>query len=229
VRWGIPDAVLCCIAGLVAANIAASIAVAVSGTSDLRHPGAGVLAAAFIGQYGATVLAIMAVSRRKGRGSLEADFGFRISAADWWVVPAGALLEVCLAISLLPIQHLAGGGKTQDVVSELHNASGAKLAVLAVGAGLVAPVVEELLFRGLLLRALMRRVPATTAVGISAVSFALLHLVDPSIGTVVALPALATVGVVSGVLAVRTGDLSRSILLHAGFNLVTVLAELSTR
>jgi membrane protease YdiL (CAAX protease family) len=61
------------------------------------------------------------------------------------------------------------------------------------------------------------------------VSFALLHLVDPSIGTVVALPALATVGVVSGVLAVRTGDLSRSILLHAGFNLVTVLAELSTR
>jgi membrane protease YdiL (CAAX protease family) len=75
----------------------------------------------------------------------------------------------------------------------------------------------------------MRRVPATTAVGISAVSFALLHLVDPSIGTVVALPALATVGVVSGVLAVRTGDLSRSILLHAGFNLVTVLAELSTR
>jgi membrane protease YdiL (CAAX protease family) len=144
------------------------------------------------------------------------------------MLPAGALLEVGLALTLLPLQHLAGG-KTQEVVNELHNASGAKLVVLAVGAGMIAPVVEELLFRGLLLRALLRRMPATPAVGISAASFALLHLVDPSIGTVVALPALATVGVVSGVLAVRTGDLSRSILLHAGFNLVTVIAELSTR
>jgi uncharacterized protein len=186
-----------------------------------------VLAAAFIGQYGGTVLALVAVSKRKGRGSLTDDFGLRIWAADWWMLPAGALLEVSLALCLLPLQHLAGG-KSQEVVNELHNASGAKLAVLAVGAGLVAPVVEELLFRGLLLRALLRRVPATAAVAISAVTFALLHLVDPSIGTVVALPALATVGVVSGVLAVRTGDLSKSILLHAGFNLVTVLAELAT-
>jgi hypothetical protein len=136
------------------------------------------------------------------------------------------LLEVGLALTLLPLQHLAGN-ETQEVVNELQNANGAKLAVLALGAGLLAPVVEELLFRGLLLRALMRRFDATTAVAISGTVFALLHLVDPSLGTVVALPALATVGVVSGVLAVRTGDLSRSIMLHAGFNLVTVLAELS--
>ena len=226
-RWGIPDAVLCYIAGLIGVVITTSIAVGVSG-ADPGNQSAGILAAAFLGQYGGTVIALVLVSRRKGLGSLAADFGFRIRAADWWVLPAGALLEVSLAIALLPLQHL-GGGKTQEVVNELHDASGAKLAVLAVGAGLIAPVVEELLFRGLLLRALLRRVPATAAVGISAVSFALLHLVDPSIGTVIALPALAAVGVVSGVLAVRSGDLSKSILLHAGFNLVTVLAELSTR
>jgi membrane protease YdiL (CAAX protease family) len=230
VRWGIPDALLCYVAGLVVAVVALSIAAGFSGGSNgsgSNDQGAGELAAAFAGQYGGTAVALLIVSRRKGRGRLADDFGFRIRASDWWVLPAGALLEIGLAISLLPLQHLAGG-KSQEVVNELHDASGAKLAVLAVGAGLVAPVVEELLFRGLLLRALLRRVPATAAVGISALTFALLHLVDPSIGTVVALPALAAVGVVSGVLAVRTGDLSRSILLHAGFNLVTVLAELST-
>ena len=37
------------------------------------------------------------------------------------------------------------------------------------------------------------------------------------------------VGVVSGVLAVRTGDLSRSILLHVGFNMVSLLGQLATR
>jgi uncharacterized protein len=230
VRWGIPDALLCYFAGLVGAIVTTTIAAAASGATDTsgNHETATVLAAAFVGQYGGTVLAIIAVSRRKGRGSLRDDFGLWVRLADWWVLPAGALLEVVLAIALVPLSHIAGGD-TQEVVNELQQASGAKLAVLVVGAGLIAPVVEELLFRGLLLRALLRRVPATQAVGISALAFAALHLVDPSIGTVVALPALAAVGVVSGVFAVRTGELSRSILLHMGFNLVTVLAELSTR
>ena len=226
-RWGIPDALLCYLAGLVGTVVAVTIAAAVTG-ADVGEEPAGVLAAAFVGQYGGTVLALYVVARRKGRGSLTDDYGLRIRLSDWWVLPAGALLEVVLALSLLPLQHLAGN-ESQEVVNELHDATGAKLAVLAVGAGLIAPLVEELLFRGLLLRALLRRFPATASVAISAISFALLHLVDPSIGTVVALPALAAVGMVSGVLAVRTGDLSKSILLHAGFNLVTVLAELSTR
>ena len=230
VRWGIPDAFLCYLAGLVAAVVLTSIAAGISGQTDTSgtNETAFVLAAAFVGQYGGTVLALWWVSRRKGRGNLTDDFGLRIWPGDWWVLPAGALLEVGLAIAIAPLSHI-GKGDTQEVVNELHNATGAKLAVLAVGAGLLAPIVEELLFRGLLLRALLRRVPATPAVAISGVTFALLHLVDPSIGTVVALPALATIGVVSGVMAVRTGDLSRSILLHMGFNLVTVLAELASR
>jgi membrane protease YdiL (CAAX protease family) len=227
VRWGVPDAVLCYVAGLFGALVAVAIAAGITGDTTGDTETAPILTAAFLGQYGGTVLALFLVSRRKGRGNLTDDFGLRVRLSDWWVLPAGALLEVGAAITLLPLQHLAGD-KSQEVVNELHNANGAKLAVLAVGAGVLAPIVEELLFRGLLLRALLRRFDATAAVAISGITFALLHLVDPSLGTVVALPALAAVGVVSGVLAVRTGDLSRSIMLHAGFNLVTVLAELST-
>ena len=88
---------------------------------------------------------------------------------------------------------------------------------------------EELLFRGLLLRSLARRVTALQAVTISALVFALAHpLFDPSLGTLAVVPALFALGAVSGVVALRTGELSRSILLHVGFNLLTTASALYT-
>ncbi len=99
--------------------------------------------------------------------------------------------------------------------------------MLAVFAGLIAPFCEELLFRGLLLRSLARRVPALWAIALSALAFAAAHpLFDPSLGSLAVVPALFALGAVSGVVALRTGELSRSILLHVGFNLLTTVAAL---
>jgi membrane protease YdiL (CAAX protease family) len=91
----------------------------------------------------------------------------------------------------------------------------------AIAVVVFAPLAEELLFRGLLLRGLLRRTNAAGAVLLCGFLFAAAHLVDPS--TAPLLAPLAMVGVVSGVLAVRTGELSRSILLHAGFNLLSAI------
>ena len=108
---------------------------------------------------------------------------------------------------------------------QLKNAGGVKLVALLVIAGLVAPVCEELLFRGLLLRAFRRRFRVEVAIGASALLFALTHLLgDPSLGVVAILPALFVLGVISGCAAVWVGDLSVSIPLHMGFNLVTLAA-----
>ncbi len=85
----------------------------------------------------------------------------------------------------------------------------------------VAPLAEELLYRGLLLRALLRRVSAPLAVTIGAFVFAAVHLMDPKAAPLLA--PLALIGLVSGLRATRTGDLSQSILLHAGFNLLTAV------
>ena len=53
--------------------------------------------------------------------------------------------------------------------------------------------------------------------------FGAVHLLGGNVlGTLAVLPALIGLGVVSGVLAVRSGDLSQSILLHVGFNLIAV-------
>src|SRR5262249_26020205 len=129
VRWGIGDAVWAYVAGLVGAVITTSIAIGIGG-ANTNTDSAGVLAAAFLGQYGATVGVLVWVSRRKGLGSPAADFGLRVHPADWWVIGGGALLEIGLSILLLPLSHVAGG-KTQEVVQELHHSSGAKLTVLA--------------------------------------------------------------------------------------------------
>ena len=141
------------------------------------------------------------------------------------MVGAGVALEIALAVLIYPIVHLVN--QSQDVVKDLDQARGVHLALIALVAGLIAPVCEELLFRGLLLRALRRRMAPETAVAVSALVFALAHpMLDPTWGTFAVVPALFALGAVSGVMALRRGDLSVSILLHIGFNLLTTLGAL---
>lgn len=81
----------------------------------------------------------------------------------------------------------------------------------------IAPVTEELLFRGLILRALRTRYGTAPAIGLSALLFGAFH-VDPQ-----ALVFATLVGLLLGWVAVRTGSTMPSIALHAGFNAMPVL------
>ena len=120
----------------------------------------------------------------------------------------------------------AAGARRREpgVVDDLLDSSGAKLAVIAIAAGLLAPIFEELLFRGVLLRALLPRMGPNWAIAVSAVTFGAVHFLGGNpLGTLAVLPALIGIGAISGVLAVRSGELSQSILLHMGFNLLAVL------
>jgi membrane protease YdiL (CAAX protease family) len=231
-RWGLGDALLAFVFATLGGVIGEAIAIVVSGA----HTGANgsirvtapILFGAVVGQYGAWFGWMYTASRRKGFGSLRADFGFVVSfLRDWPMIPLGLGFEIVAAIVLLPITRLVKQ-TPQNVVQELDTAHGAKLVVLVVTALLFAPVVEELFFRGLLLRSLQRRLSAPAAVAISAVAFGLAHVVF-DFGSGAVLPALVALGMISGVFAVRTGNLSRSILLHMGFNLLAVLAVLTNR
>ena len=81
-----------------------------------------------------------------------------------------------------------------------------------------APVVEELFYRGLLLRSLQRYLADGPAVVLSGLVFAASHF------ELLQLPALAVVGVFLAVLVVRTGRLGPAIWCHIAFNTVTVVA-----
>jgi len=221
VRWGLGDFFWVYLTGLVASLVLGTIGSALSGD----EPGqTGTLTFGFLllGQAGGWILALILVSRRKGRGSLRADFGLAVHGRDVRYFVAGIGISLVLGALLSPILHILDNER-QGVVQDLETARGFRLALLAVFALLIAPLCEELLFRGLLLRALRRRFSPEIAVTGAALVFAFVHpALDPSWGSLAVVPALFGLGAVSGIFAVRRGDLSVSIMLHVGFNFLTV-------
>jgi len=83
--------------------------------------------------------------------------------------------------------------------------------------GVIAPIVEEVLFRGVLYGWLRARLPLFAAVGISAAVFAAAHVIP------VLLPALLVVGLVLALAYELSGSLWTSILLHALQNSLVVI------
>jgi membrane protease YdiL (CAAX protease family) len=225
VRWGLPDVAMAWIIGLVVSVVASAVVIGIADIpSDDVSDDIGVLLASVVGQGIGIIGSLWIIARWKGRGSLRADFGFVVRARDWVWLAAGIGLQLATTIALLPISELHGKGDAQEVVKQFEDARGLQVVLFSLVVVLVAPVAEELLFRGALLRCLLRRTTPAWSVFLSALVFALVHpLSSPTIGSVMAVPALLLLGVVSASAAVRTGNLSASILLHAGFNLLTAV------
>jgi membrane protease YdiL (CAAX protease family) len=217
VRWGIGDAIAAWFAGLVVAQVVLGFGV------DPDLPGD--LVVVLVAQDVAIIGWLVGVARRKGLGTLSADFGFSALPRDgglatdvgWLLAGVGLQLASLLPISLLVAVH--GEDAEQNVVNVADRASGLQVPLIVLAVAVLAPVTEELLFRGALLRGLQRRMKPDAAVFVCALVFGLVHLLgDPSIGSLIAFPAILLLGLVAGYQAVRTGDLSRSIMLHIGFN-----------
>lgn len=83
---------------------------------------------------------------------------------------------------------------------------------------IAAPLVEELLFRGFLQKALARYLPIWGAIIVSAFLFALVHL------QFYAIPGLMSLGIAFGYLYHRTGSLRTNIVLHMVNNAVALIA-----
>jgi membrane protease YdiL (CAAX protease family) len=177
----------------------------------------------WIGLVGGPVLA----SRRHGTGRLSEDFGLRARLAD---VPVGAVVGVLGQAVLVPViafvmsplvGHPDVGGPVEDLVKAAH---GVGLAVLVVFVTVGAPFVEELFFRGLLLRSLERRAGTVWAIVLSSVLFGLAHPEGLPFGAqALVSTSLAALAVVLAILAVRTGRLGPTIAAHAAFNAWTVV------
>ena len=216
-RSGLTDALIGYFIGLVVAVLAESAWAGAHGndTSSL-----GAVVAGTVGLWVGLAGAPLWTSRTSGSGSLATDFGLRFRPPDPLM---GAVVGVAAQYGLaflvyLPFrsdEHLIRevGQPAQHLTRLAHGWGGVVLvAVVVVG----APVVEELFFRGLLLRSLARRIGTPGAVIVSAVLFGLAHY-EP-----VQLPVLVLFGAALGLLAVRTGRLGPGICAHAAFNAVAV-------
>lgn len=223
-RWGLGDFALGLGAGLVLSSLVAASWVAATGDPDLGTAGQ---SASQIGLWTGMVGATVAASRRKGRGTLAADFGLR---ARWADLGLGAAVAVAVQLFVLPLvgvllRPLLGRPEVSGPVQEmLDRAAGPALVLLVASVVVGAPFVEELFFRGLLLRSLRRRMPPAAAVGLSSVIFGLAHasaLPGPAVALVMI--SLSVFGAVLGVLALKTGRLGPSIVTHSVFNLFTLV------
>jgi len=226
VRWGLPDVAIAWVVGIVGSAMA--LPLADPDVSTAKQPVEFIVAAVLL-QNLAIAATLWAFSRFKGQGSLRRDFGLdwplrtmRARLVAGWLA-LGVVLQFAASILLLPINRIADLDESaQEVGRVVERANGLELVLILAGVVVVAPVVEELLFRGALLRALQRRFSIAAAVFTSAAIFAGVHVLgDP--GSYPYLPAWLLLGLVSGWAAARTGNLSRSILLHMGFNLIAAV------
>jgi membrane protease YdiL (CAAX protease family) len=225
-RFSVWHALAVFIAGVIGGIVGLSIGLALSGdeSAKLSDQSALTTFCAFAGQFAVVALGLWIVSRTRGSGSWSRDYGFALRVNDGWAIFLGLAVQVLMLLALAPFVQ---PDEEQGVVDAIQDASGAKLAVLALAAGLFAPVLEELLFRGLLLRSLLRKVSVAAAIIVSSVIFGGVHLLlDPTYGTLVVTPGLMVMGAIAAILAVRSGELSQPILFHVGFNLLVVVAAL---
>jgi membrane protease YdiL (CAAX protease family) len=131
-----------------------------------------------------------------------------------------SLVIAAMAFNFVYANYVIPGVGMQDNVAKML--AGIKptplnMAVMFFAMTIAAPVVEELLFRGLLQNALAKYVPVWGAILLSSLLFALVHL------QLYAIPALMSLSIAFGYLYHRTGSLRTNIILHMANNVFALV------
>ena len=183
------------------------------------------------------VLALLLVWLRRFHPSWTRAVGIPVRAGREAAAGAlaGFVLYPVVALAVAPLLALALRAATGEA-PELPRQLPANLTPLGVGAAVafglvVAPVQEELVFRGLLFRALRDRYGFSPAAWASGVAFGLVHYVpggspaDP----VLLMGAMVATGYGLALIYERRGNLLAPVAAHAAFNLVGLAFLLMAR
>jgi membrane protease YdiL (CAAX protease family) len=241
VKWGIPDAAV----GLVVATALIAgqpLILLIPGIHRSDALGVSVQSAFYV----VMCAFVIVVSKRRGLGSIRRDFGFELRWIDLLI---GLGLAVVVQVASVIVNQIAF-----DVlrlpVQPTGNVTLPKSFALAVFDGLVitsclAPIVEELFFRGLVMRAIRNLVirrakfdgPQTTeraariSIVVSALLFAAAHLYESRNLTMLFVLGVWVfiVGLITGWVATRTGRLGPSMITHMltnGYAAVLLLSSM---
>ena len=109
--------------------------------------------------------------------------------------------------------------KPQDILErfkELENSF--EISIFVVGSAVIAPIYEELLFRGIIFPKLIQKTNFTIALVLSSLLFAVLHF------HLSALLPLFVLSIILSITYLYTSTIWASISLHALFNLISIIA-----
>ncbi|MHB8294193.1 MAG: CPBP family intramembrane glutamic endopeptidase [Acidimicrobiales bacterium] len=219
--WGLGDALAGLVAAVAGSILTEGIYAAIAGSTRLTF---GMFLADLLGVWVGFAGAPVAASYLKGQRSLAADFGLRLRLrVD---APLGIAVGVGAQLLVVPLLYLPfellnpqlSRSLAKPAVQIASLASGPSYIALMAVVVLVVPPIEELFFRGLLLRSLERRIGGLAAIAVSALVFGLAHY-EP-----LQLLGLVVFGVALAVLARWTGRLGAGIFAHAAFNATAMVA-----
>lgn len=148
--------------------------------------------------------------------------GLRTASPHWY---AGAVVITFMVLPLVAYvnylsQTLSGGPVRNpqiDILGPVALSPGGFVGLLIM-AGIVAPFVEEIVFRGLLYGWLRARFGVNSGIALSSAGFALAH------GIPILMPALFVHGAILAMVYQRSGSLWPSVIVHGLFNAVMIVA-----
>jgi membrane protease YdiL (CAAX protease family) len=166
------------------------------------------------------------ISRHWGTGSLRDDYGLRFRAFDLLGIPIGIVTQAVLIPALYWVLQIFFNFDADQVSSQARTltdraGSDAEVVLLVLMVVVGAPIIEELFFRGLLMRSIQARWNDGLALVVSSLFFAFVHF------QVLQFAGLFVFGLIAGTCAQRTGRLGMSICAHAAFNATAVVMLLS--
>jgi len=186
------------------------------------------LASSLLTLWAGLLLGVFVASYRRGQRNLRLDFGWSIK----WRTDIAFGIALAIGLTLVEVLFNATLGWLHVDTSAVDNTSvlikghtGAVLIGVFVAAAVGAPMVEELFFRGLTMRALNKRWGAIPAVIGSSLLFGLLHAQPNSAGSIgpSSLWLVLFTGMLGAVLAtvaLRTQRLGITVVAHMTFNAV---------
>lgn len=221
-RWTIVDLVLVVLGALGGSMV--GFFAATLFTSDQNVA----LLASLVGQFVGSVGVLALIGRMRGLGF--ESLGFDLHVGDLLYVGLGVVLQIGLSLLLSPLQQILvpEGGPSQELTDVFMGLEtpGTRIMMVAV-ATLMAPISEELMFRGVLLRALQHRSRRTILL-VTSLVFAAFHLVGvtSTAAGVIVFVQILIVGLVLAQVTLRHDRLGPAIFIHGGFNLVAALVLL---
>jgi membrane protease YdiL (CAAX protease family) len=203
--------------------------------ATLISPGS--LLATQLAATAAGLAAIYFIALKRHRSELERLRLFRFATKRPFQAPAGwlawALMGTLLMFGALPavvaLFKAAGyyrafgrGFRTAYVLAAAMRPDLGSFLCLALAIGVLAPLAEELVFRGFLLTSLTKWMPTWAAVLCSSVAFAAVHrsLCD--------MPAITATACVLGVVYVRSKSLMTPVLIHGTWNTLLLVLQFAS-
>lgn len=138
---------------------------------------------------------------------------------------AGAMIGLGFAPVVLTVLSLLPGSVMQNYAQSASVLGGGTLVGTILGAVIAAPVIEEIICRGLIFRGMRKHTSFLPSVIVSSIIFALAHSLSGF--SIVWITYTFVLGVVLAIVCEKTGSIIPSIFLHIGFNIFgTVISGL---